>query len=277
MITVAGATGNVGSRIVRILRERGERVRALVGPGENPPWQPSEDLEVVETSFDDKEAIGRAAEGADGFFLMSPPNVRQVEWQRTQVDAAKRAGVARVVKLSAYDTGPDSEWTLGRWHWDGEIALREAGLPHAILRPQYFQENLLMNEAALRTGRLTTYIPDDRKVGAVAADDIAATAAALLTTEPLDGQVVTPTGPAAFTTREAADAVAEVLGFPVEVDYVEPERAWRELRAAGWPDWRIADRLNICLFASPEVNDDVRRVGGQSAHTFAETVRTRFA
>lgn len=277
MITVTGATGKVGSNLVRRLCAARHRVRAVVAPGETPPWRPDDTLEVVEAGFDDKAAIGRIAEGADGYFLMSPPNERQIEWQRTQIEAARHAGVARVVKLSAYATGADSEWTLGRWHWDGEVALREAGLSHAILRPQYFQENLLINEEGLRAGRLTTYLPGDRPVGAVAADDIAATAVALFTTEPLTGQVVTPTGPATVTTREAADAVSAVLATPVEVDYAEPARVWREFREAGRPDWWIDDLLKICLYASPEVNDDVERVGGQPAHSFAETVLARFS
>jgi hypothetical protein len=103
------------------------------------------------------------AEGAYAYFPMSPPSKRQVEWQRTQITAAAKADVARVVKLSAYDTGADSAWNMGRWHWDGELALREAGLPHAILRPQYFQQNLLNPEAALRAGTMTTYIRPTRR------------------------------------------------------------------------------------------------------------------
>lgn len=276
MITVTGATGTVGSRIVQRLHTAGHHVRAVAGPGETPPWPPDDTLEVVEAGFDDKAAIARIAEGSDAYFLMSPPNEHQIEWQRTQIDAARRAGIARVIKLSAYETSADSEWTLGRWHWDGEVALRESGLPYAVLRPQYFQENLLADTSGLHAGRLTTYIPKGRAVGAVAADDIAATAVALLTTEPVTGQVVVPTGPSAFTTREAADAVWAALGIPVEVDYVDPARARREFRAAGRPEWWIDDLLKICLSASSDVTDDVQRVAGQPARAFADTVRERF-
>lgn len=277
MITVAGASGNVGSRVVSRLRGLGHDVRAVIGPDEAPPSSAEPGLDIVGASFSDTTAIQRAAAGADAYFLMSPPSERQVEWQRTQIDAAARAGVERVVKLSAYDTAPDSTWNLGRWHWDGELALRESGLPHAILRPQYFQQNLLLDEAALRAGTMLTYIPADRPVGAVDAGDIADVAAALLTSEPLTGQVVVPTGPATITTQDAAAAIAMALGIEIAVDYIEPDRAWKELREAGRPDWWIADILNICQKASPEVNSDVPNITGHPARTIAETARDQLA
>jgi uncharacterized protein YbjT (DUF2867 family) len=275
MITVTGATGNVGSRLVTRLRGIGHDVRAVIGPGETSPWAAENGLEVVQASFSDASAIQRAADGADAYFLMSPPSERQVEWQRTQVTAAARAGVRRVVKLSAYDTGADSAWNMGRWHWDGELALRESGLPHAMLRPQYFQQNLLQDEAALRAGTMTTYIPASRTVGAVDAGDIAEVAALLLTTETLTGQIVVPTGPTAISTQQAADAISVALGIRIAVDYVEPERARKEFRSAGRPDWWIADLLSICQQASPEVNDDVANLTGHAAMGIVEVATAR--
>jgi uncharacterized protein YbjT (DUF2867 family) len=156
---------------------------------------------------------------------------------------------------------------------DGELALQESGLPHAVLRPQYFQQNLLLDETTLRAGTLITYIPPGRSVGAVHAGDIADVAAALLTTAPLSGQIVVPTGPVTITTDEAAAAISTALGTPISVDYVEPDRAWRELRAAGRPDWWIADLLAICQQASAEVNDDVAALSGHPATSIADTAR----
>jgi hypothetical protein len=66
------------------------------------------------------------------------------------------------------------------------------------------------------------------------------------------------------------------LGIPIAIDYMHPDRAWlpalvtllssnQELRAAGRRDWWIADLLNICQRASPEVNNDVANVTGHGS------------
>ncbi len=275
MITVTGATGNVGRGIVARLRELGESVRAVVFPGETPPWRPDVGLDIVEATFDDPDAIERAARGANGYFLMSPPHERQIEWQRTQVTAALRAGVNRVIKLSSYEAAPDSRWNMGRWHWDGELALRASGLPHAILRPQYFQENLLLAVDRLRAGKLPTYIPPGRPVGAVHAGDVADVAAALLTTGELDGQIVVPTGPEMITTADAAAAVGAALGIAVDVDYRDPEQAREELK--GRPAWFVDDLISICQCCSAEVNDAVLAITGHPARPIAEVARRRLS
>jgi len=275
VITVTGATGNVGSGVVARLRELGEDVRAVVPPGEAPPWLPEDGLEIFEATFDDPAAIERAARGAKAYFLMSPPHERQIEWQRTQVAAAVRAGVSRVIKLSSYEAAPDSGWNMGRWHWDGELALLQSGLPHAILRPQYFQENLLLAVDRFRAGRLPTYIPTGRPVGAVHAGDVSDVAATLLTRGELNGQIVVPTGPEAITTADAAAAVAAALGIPVEVEYRDPEQAREEL--SGRPGWFVDDLISICQLCSAEVNDVVRTITGHPARPIADIARSRLS
>jgi uncharacterized protein YbjT (DUF2867 family) len=275
MITVTGATGTVGSGIVARLRELGEDVRAVILPGETPPGEADDGLEIVEATFDDPDAIERAARGASGYFLMCPPHERQIEWQRTQVTAAVRGGVSRVVKLSSYEAAPDSDWNMGRWHWDGELALRESGLPHAILRPQYFQENLLVAVDRLRDGTLPTYVPSGRPVGAVHAGDVSDVAAALLTSGELTGQIVVPTGPETITTEDAAAAVGAALGIAVAVDYRDPDQAREDLK--GRPGWFVQDLIAICQFCSQEVNDVVFAVTGHPARPIAEVARRRLS
>jgi uncharacterized protein YbjT (DUF2867 family) len=263
MITISGATGNVGRNLVERLRESGEDVRAMICPGQVAPWDSEDGLEIVEATFGDMTSLERALRDADGYFLMCPPDERQVFWQRNQVNAAAAAGVRRVVKLSAYDTSADSKWNMGRWHWDGELALRESGLPHAILRPQYFQENLLRATAALGAGKLATFIPSDRRVGAVHAADVADVAARLLTSADLSGQIVVPTGPKAITTAEVASAAGAALGVTVTVDYRDPAQARTDLESR--PRWLVEDLINICQYCSDEINDAVPYYTGHAA------------
>ena len=276
MITVTGSTGQVGSALVARLLDLGAEVRAVVQPGVDVPWGPGDSPQVVVADFGDLTAMRAAARGCDGFFMMSPPGEQQVRWQDIQVEAAASAGVGRVVKLSAFDTAPDTALTMGRWHWAGEEALRRSGLPHAVLRPQYFTENLLHWADKLRAGVLTTYIEDGRGVGMVAAADVADVAAALLTGGDADGQVVVPTGPAAVTTADVAAALSAVLATPVHPHYVGGEQAVAQLRALGRPEWHARDTVLICTEASATVTTDVADLTGHPARDVAEVVGKRF-
>lgn len=273
MITVTGASGQVGSALVPRLLEMGEQVRAVVEPGIRLDGR--DGLQTVEADFGDLPAMRRAVEGADAVFLLTPPSEQQVHWQEIQVQAAADATVGRVVKLSAFDTAPDTALTMGRWHWAGEESLRASGLPHAILRPQYFMENLLHRVDQLRAGVLPTYIEDGRPVGMVAAADVADVAAALLTSVEPEGQIAVPTGPRAITTTEVAGAMSEVLGCVVRPRHVSGDDALQELRALGRPEWHAQDTLLICTEASPLTTTDVPDLAGHPARTIAEVVAHR--
>ncbi len=266
----------VGSRLVRLLAESGQQVRAVVQPGQEPPWEDNLGVEAVLADFDDVTALAGAASGADRVFILVPPTVRQVEWQRAIVAAVSRSQY--VVKLSAFDTGPDTGLTMGRWHYDGEVALRQSGVPHAILRPQYFMQNLLGNPAILASRVLPTFIAAATAVGIVDALDVASVAAALLTAaDPLvEERVVVPTGPRAVTVAEVAAELSRALGRHIEVDYLDPERGRAFMRARGLPDWHVRDVLYICATASDLVTDCVPRLVGRPARDIA-TAADEFA
>lgn len=276
MIVVCGATGQVGSAVVTELLGAAHEVRALVQPGMAIPWPDRAGLDVSVADFDDATAMRAAIGGAKALFMMSPPDQRQVEWQQIQIDAAQAAGVTRVVKLSAFDTGPDTRLTMGRWHWAGEQALRASRLPYAILRPQYFMENLLHDEMRLRAGVVPTFIEDGRPVGMVAAADVGSVAAALLVSGELDGQVLVPTGPAAITTADVASALSGVLGLTVVARFVEGDAALAALLASGRPDWHARDVLMMCQDASALVTTDVARLTGRPARDVTSVVAGRF-
>jgi dihydroflavonol-4-reductase len=63
MNLVTGATGHIGNVLVRILNERGERVRAMLMPGEDPSPLNGLDVEVVEADVLDYQSLLKAFEG----------------------------------------------------------------------------------------------------------------------------------------------------------------------------------------------------------------------
>src|SRR5680860_1671188 len=137
-ILVLGASGNVGSALTSQLTAEGIAVRAFYQPAAGVPSVFAPSVEEFLGSFDDDALLARAMTGARAVFMLTPPSPSQPAWQRAIVGAATEAGVERVVKLSAFDSGIDSPLEMGRWHAEGEAALADSGIDHVILRPQYF-------------------------------------------------------------------------------------------------------------------------------------------
>ncbi len=98
---VTGATGNVGSLVVRELQGRGISVRAFVRDPDKAAAMLDDGVELVFGDFSNPESVRRALEGVEGVFLACANDPRQVEYETGVIDAARQAGVMRIIKLSA--------------------------------------------------------------------------------------------------------------------------------------------------------------------------------
>src|SRR5262245_29630348 len=99
-VLVTGATGIVGSRVIRELTARGETVRALVRDPDRATELLGGGIEYVPGDFADVASVHRAMEGVDRVFLACANHPRQVEYEANVIDTAAAAGVRRIVKLS---------------------------------------------------------------------------------------------------------------------------------------------------------------------------------
>ena len=118
---VTGATGFVGGRLARGLRERGDDVFALVRSPERAAALAGLGCELVEGDLDDADAIARGLDGADAAFHAAAvyrigipasevPAMRAANVDGTErvLDAATRAGVARTVYISTVNVFGDT-------------------------------------------------------------------------------------------------------------------------------------------------------------------------
>jgi uncharacterized protein YbjT (DUF2867 family) len=186
-------------------------------------------------------------------------------------------GVPRVVKLSAFESGADSPLHMGRWHHDGELALRASGLEWAIVRPQYFMQNLLPAlRAALASGEWAGAARADLRLGIVDVEDVAAVAAALLTRAGHRDEVVIPTGPEALSFGAMAAALSAAAGRSIPYRQRPAAEVAADFTARGWPAWHVADYLAIHGdAASALVTGDVARVTGRAPAGFAAFLEER--
>lgn len=276
-VLVTGATGTIGSQVVRELGERGLRVRAFVRDRVRAAALFGADVELVRGDFGEPQSIFPALDGVDALFLACANHPRQVEYETSVIDAAGRSGVPRIVKLSAI--GAEVGSPLGFWDWQGRIEqhLRAAGLPAVILRPGAYMSALLGAAGTIRhTGSLFVAAGESR-TAMVDPRDVAAAAAAVLAEEGHEGRVYVLTGPEALTYHEIARDLSTVMGREVVYVAVSDEEAREGLRRSGTPEWLVENLVTMFALvregATARTTEDVRRLTGREPRRFAEFAR----
>ena len=274
-ILVTGSTGTTGRDVVKHLLEKRASVRAAVRDQAKARKQFGADIAFTTFDFENENTFGEALEGVEKVFLLPPLMPNQVEVANAFVDAAKRAGVRHIVKLSAMNVDTEPPFTFGKWHAAGERHIRESGLPFTFLRPNSFMQNF-MNHFPPRNGVI--YLPwGNGKASFVDTRDIAAVAAEVLTNTGHEGKTYTLTGPAALGIAEVAKILSEAARR--EIKYVDvPEAAARDgMQQAGLPQWMV-DALTD-LHASQKQNrwtavtSDIEKVTGKPATSFEQFAR----
>lgn len=275
MILVTGATGTIGSDVVRRLVARGEKVRALTrdpGGAQVPPG-----VETARGHHRDPGSVASAMTGADAAFLVGVFGPEDADRDRQMVEAARAAGVRRVVKLSAISAGDPRTGLGGIAHGHGEEAVRESGLEWVVLRPSVFASNTLSWAGALRSGEPVPNMLGSGRQGVVDPRDVAEIAVAALVGPGHAGRTYTLTGPETLSPRDQASMLGEVLGRRVELRDLTPSRTRELLVASGWSEESAQGMLRSVRFVAEGgnavVTGDVEEVLGRPARTYREWVR----
>lgn len=274
MIALTGSTGKVGKELVAALQGAGAEFKVVA----RDPMRAAAALggvSAVAGDFSRPESLAPALEGAETAFLLPPTDPAQTGWERSFVAAAKKAGVRHVVKLSVAGAAKDTPVRIGRWHWEGEEALKASGLKWTMLQPSFFHQNLLGNAQTIKSQGAFYGAMGTGKVSMVDVRDIAAVAAAALTKPGHEGRTyVLATG--AQTYAEAAETFSKALGRKVSYVDVGPDKARQSMVSAGLPEW-YADAL-LELFAAVragqvgDVSSDCETVLGRAPLSLARWV-----
>ncbi|HVH50096.1 MAG TPA: SDR family oxidoreductase [Candidatus Bathyarchaeia archaeon] len=238
MILVTGASGSVGTELVKQLWARGESVRALVRSRAHARAITLPGLDIAEGDFNKPPSVARSLAGVDSLFLLVPSSSEAEKLQRSLVDAAKRSSVRRIVKLSQLGADERAPGRFQRYHGAVESYIRRSGIPFTYLRPNLFMQSLLNFRSTISSKGQFYGLAGDSRVSIVDVRDIAAVAARVLTEPGHDGKTYTITGPEALTHAEIAEQLSEALGKPIAYVDVAPDTMREALVSFGLPPWQ---------------------------------------
>lgn len=277
-LLVTGATGTIGTEVVRILAETDGPVRAMTRHPERAAWMRELDVEVVEGDFLEPGTLDDSVDGVDRAFLLSP-NVREMaEMQSNFVAAAERAGVSHVVKLSAAGADPESSWDIARWHGEIEAAIEAADPEYTFIRPVSYMQNLLEDAETIRSeGVFRRATPRDARVNVVDTRDVAAVAARSLRDPDHRGETYKPTGPEPITFGHMAGVISAVTDRTVEFRELSPATAREAIITEGAPEWLADAMVGLQVAFGKGIadlsTDHVERVTGTRPRSFETFVR----
>ena len=267
LITTAG---KVGSETAWLLAKREVSVRVLVRDPEKATALAQAGVEVAEGDLEVPATIEEAMQGVSTVVLVSP-GVEPAQ-EINVVDAAARAGVGHVVKLTS-KASPDSQIARQRWHAQIERGLAASGLPHTLLRSNaYMQNTLMLAPSIARTGGFASSIGAGR-VGMVDSRDVADTAAAIAA-DPAGhaGKTYWLSGPELVTYADVATALSRLLGRTVTFRPQSREEDEAAMVRAGLPQPVAAmNALALSLFAEGEaewLSRDVPNLLGRPARSY---------
>ncbi|MFJ4655514.1 SDR family oxidoreductase [Nocardia sp. NPDC088792] len=270
MIAVTGATGNVGSALVRTLADAGQKVVA-VSRGEKPVDLPT-GVEHRRADLDNLDSLAEAVSGAEALFLLitGPQLVSGPEPTRV-LETAAAAGVRRVVFVSSQAAVTRSGSAGYARTLEFERALAASDLEWTVLRPGAYATNTFAWIEPVRAQRLIPAPFGDVGLPVVDPADIAAMAAAALTEEGHHGQAYTVTGPELITPRQQAQALAAAFGEPLQFAELTRDQALGNM-IRFMPEPVAEHTLDILGTPTPEeqrISADVERVLGRPATGYA--------
>jgi uncharacterized protein YbjT (DUF2867 family) len=274
-VLVTGATGTIGRDVARRLSEKGAAVRAAVRDQAKARKQLGADVALTPFDFENEKTFSEALEGVEKVFLLPPLLPNQLEVTNAFVDAAKRAGVLHIVKLSAIGVDDETRPVAIKSHRANEQHIRESGLAFTFLRPNSFMQNFFTYFPP-RNGAL--YLPwGNGTASFVDTRDIASVAAKVLTSDGHEGKIYTLTGPATLGIPEVARILSEVTGR--EFKYVDvPEAAARDgMLQAGVPTWQVELVMELHAINKQNrwsaVTSDIEKVTGTPPTDFTQFAR----
>lgn len=242
MYLVVGATGTLGGSVAKRLLESGDRVRVLVrepsparaaGPHTDPEELRRAGAEVVRGDLKDRDSLREALDGvrvvvstASGTKRAPPDTTATVDAEGTAnlAAAAARAGVRKVVLVSAAGASGDAPPGLFQDKWRGEEAVRASGVPYVILRPARYMGvwiGFLLGTQLASGGGVVELVGDGSKPASFVEEDDVAAVTAQLARDPRSGPAeILELATERATYPELVERIGRVLGAPLSVRYL---------------------------------------------------------
>ena len=269
-ILVTGATGNIGSHLVKELRQNEHRILAATSSA-------SEDGkdEKVYLDFADRKSLVAAFKQADTVFLLFPMVAQMVDFAKNAVEAAKEAGVQTLVRSSGAGADGKAGFLMPKVQGTIDDLIVNSGIPYVITQPASFMQNFV-NFFAQDIKNGNVYLPvGEGKMAWIDVRDIAkANAGILADPTPYLNSKIMLSGAENLSYPEALGIISKVIGKKIQFVDAPEEAAIAAMAQMGMPQFTIdmTSSLNQIIKAgyAEGTSSSVKEITGQAPISFEQ-------
>ncbi|WP_207534096.1 NmrA family NAD(P)-binding protein [Desertivirga arenae] len=272
MNIIVGATGQIGSLILRQLKDANIQARAVL---RNPAKLFDKTLEFRQADLFSLEEVKRAFEGGSTAFLITPedPNSNDPIGDAEKIvenyrSAVITTGIQKVIVLSSI--GAHLQENTGNLAMSRilEQGFEDLAVEKIFIRPSYYYSNWLPYlDIVKQYGTLPTFFPENLALDMNAPEDVAKFIVLVLSgkIDNASQKIIELTGPGLYSSSDVATILSKVFGKEVQAQQI-PKENWREtLLSAGFTEnaaKNIMEMTQVVVdgMAIPENPDKVIRL-----------------
>lgn len=241
MTVITAASGKLGQTLASAFAAKGlaSTVKLAVRSPEKLAAQQAQGFAVVAADYDDLASLKAAFAGEDVAVIISGvgPNEARIAQHHNAIEAAKAAGVKRIVYTSATNPAATSRFDWAKAHVATEAELKASGIAYTILRDNsYFSNNDPLFANAKQSGVLP-FTGIAAKVAYVSHEDVADAIVGAVTGTGHENKVYELSGSEAWSAIDLAATLSEVTGKQISALDVPVSAFEDQFRAMGLPEF----------------------------------------